>query len=96
LFTLDKLTGELHRVEKFDAQSGQHHELSDAEYSELSAYLYQGEGSAGAVWRDLNRSGAVGIDLYKRGYYQALADYEALLLQGAYLQGVIDCARLLR
>ena len=95
LFTLDRITGEVYKVEKLDSESGQKHEISEGEYSALSGYLEQGQSSDAPVRIDSKAPESAGGEPYELGYYQGLADYEAAVLEAAYLQGIADCAALL-
>ena len=78
VFTVNRNTGEVSRIEKLDSATGERLELSEEEYAALAGRdftAHQTETEAAAEIRAGN-----GGDAYERGYRQAVADYEAALL----------------
>jgi len=104
VFTLNSQTGEVVKIERLDATSGQRNEFSDEEYM---AVLGGGDYAAAYGYdpmADAYSQAGVEPYSYEAGYYQGMADYEAALAgaaasgyspeEEAYYQGIADYAAL--
>jgi hypothetical protein len=113
VFTMSSLTGEIAKVEKIDKATGQRQEISEEEYAALSGYADPNADPYAAYYAEYGydpyaeQQAAEAYAVYEAGYYQAAAEYEAVLAgltsgsgytpeeEAAYLQGLADYEALL-
>ena len=106
--TIDATSGQTLKIERLDRATGQRSELAEEEYLALAGYDLSGASDYAALaqYDPYAELAAAGYDpyAYEEGYYQAIADYEAMLAGGAeaqmaedpgtveaaYYQGMID------
>ncbi len=105
VLTIDLASGQTLAIARLDSATGQRKELSEEEYLALAGYDLSGAEDYSEVYGEdaydpyAAAAGSYDPYGYEEGYYQGLADYEAMIagaesdtssIEAAYYQGMAD------